>query len=1212
MAAPGASAYPGDLDGTFGTNAPDGTPGGTVARSVGDGGSSAALAGTPGPGATTIVVGYALDGGRQKAFVQRITAEGSLDSSFGDGGTVLIPAGTGGARAQGVAVVLGGNIVVGGYADDGAVTKVMVARVTPAGVLDGSFGSGGITLTSFGDGKQSLGKGVVAQGTGKVVVAGSALDAGHRKMLLARFTTSGTLDSTFGTGGSLTLDLGDAGDSVANGVTALDGGYLVAAGSSADQGATKVALALTSADGALQRSKLHAFGDGSSSEANAITTMLGKPVIAGVTAEGGNRVLIARFAPNLEIDALFGRGSTGAERIELGTSGNARGTAIAVTPGNRVVVGGSVDDGSVVKTALVRLSQLGEIDQTFGTQSALLGTVLANIGCDGGEEVGGLIVRPDGRIETIGQTGAGTSTQVLLAQFVDTQPGGGKGACGGTPPDQPGGGTVGTCTDETRLGPVLLRASCLRLLPSGRIEATGAVSLNGLVATTDTATKLIVDPVTSRIFTEKEKGGAGSLVMSIAGIPLFKGPIDWKIKVGNVDFFADVLAPVGAAFKGFPIAGDVKLRLNGGAVVVTLSIDLPKPFNVVTGSLSFAVDPDTGVRFDGLAIVASKVPLGAVEVRDLKIVYSDTYDSWEGSGYIVLPTPNRTTIGIGAGFKSGRFAHAEGSVDNANIALGAGVFLQKISFSITVDPLRIAGGVGISAGVAVNGISPIRIDGGIVFQLASPPVPTILRVDGNLKLFDVPTANAYIQYSSTGLFELGASIEVGKRPLAYANASVSGWLDGSSGLWSVDGSGTACVTVVCLAAEATINARWIAACAQIDLVVTKLGAGFAYPWGGTPEVFEGCDLGTYRIAKPSSPSRALRRFAPDTPSFAIAKGQRVAALKIIGTAGVPHVRVSGPSGSPLDLPATGTAAVRQGRFFAVPDVDGGAWHVLVGKPEPGSWSVAVVDGPSAVAAVTVAGALPAPNVKARVKGSGARRTLVYSVAPATGQTVRFVERGKGRTHEIARTGGGSKETAFTPSLGPGGRRTIVAYIEQDGAPRTSRVVASFVATAPAKPKAPGRVTISRRGRDLVVTFAAVKGAAEYELFATGANGERLYVRQPRAGVVRFAGEATGRAFDVQVRGIGAGEMPGAFATDRLAAAKVATQTFTGTVVGADSAHGVIRLKVGARTLRVVVGPATRLVGLPRTLAVKKGTRLRVLAEAQRLGDRAFALTVTRI
>lgn len=123
-------------------------------------------------------------------------ADGALDPSFnqgvGDAGWVFAGAGEGEAEAEALAVdPATGSVNVTGSALAGGKRKPMVVRYTSEGERDdvgfhSSDGHIGARLLDVGDGGQALGLDVLLDGVGRTVVAGSALDGGRTKFMLAR------------------------------------------------------------------------------------------------------------------------------------------------------------------------------------------------------------------------------------------------------------------------------------------------------------------------------------------------------------------------------------------------------------------------------------------------------------------------------------------------------------------------------------------------------------------------------------------------------------------------------------------------------------------------------------------------------------------------------------------------------------------------------------------------------------------------------------------------------------------------------------------------------------------------------------------------------------------------------------------------------------------------------------------------------------------
>ena len=170
-----------------------------------------------------IVAGYTGDDIKYEFAVARYSASGALDTSFGGTGTVHFSMGATDAVALGVAVDSMNRVVVAGYASK-AGYDFAVARLTAAGVLDSSFGTGGKQLIDFGGSDRA--RGVAVDSLDRIIVAGLK----NSDFAVARLTTAGVLDSSFGAGGKVTIDFGGSTD-LAYGVTIDPIGRVVVCGS---------------------------------------------------------------------------------------------------------------------------------------------------------------------------------------------------------------------------------------------------------------------------------------------------------------------------------------------------------------------------------------------------------------------------------------------------------------------------------------------------------------------------------------------------------------------------------------------------------------------------------------------------------------------------------------------------------------------------------------------------------------------------------------------------------------------------------------------------------------------------------------------------------------------------------------------------------------------------------------------------------------------
>ena len=142
-------------------------------------------------------------------------APGSLDTTFGTGGTVTTDFG-GIDVGRAVVLLLDGRIVVAGdgassYDAEGRVvnTDFAVARYSPSGSLDmTNFGINGKVVTDFGGIDRAWGAALIAPN--KIVVVGQGGIGDD--FALARYGSSGGLDTSFGTDGKVTTDFGGPND----------------------------------------------------------------------------------------------------------------------------------------------------------------------------------------------------------------------------------------------------------------------------------------------------------------------------------------------------------------------------------------------------------------------------------------------------------------------------------------------------------------------------------------------------------------------------------------------------------------------------------------------------------------------------------------------------------------------------------------------------------------------------------------------------------------------------------------------------------------------------------------------------------------------------------------------------------------------------------------------------------------------------------------
>jgi hypothetical protein len=200
-----------------------------------------------------------------------------------------------------------------------------------------------------------------------------------------------------------------------------------------------------------------------------------------------------------------------------------------------------------------------------------------------------------------------------------------------------------------------------------------------------------------------------------------------------------------------------------------------------------------------------------------------------------------------------------------------------------------------------------------------------------------------------------------------------------------------------------------------------------------------------------------------------------------------HFSASGSAGVG---PLSGEAVMTNSGF-------GACVHNPLG-PDPGvSWDWGDVapeagcPGSGAGASASGASAPAPPAVKARVAGKGRRRSLRFRMPAAAGRRVIFAEQSQSVYREIGTTGKARGRLRFRPAPGPGGKRSIVAIVEQDGVPWAKLRVARYTAPPTRRLRRP-RVVAKRSGRRLRVSWRRVKGARGYEVTVSlPRDGRRL-------------------------------------------------------------------------------------------------------------------------
>jgi uncharacterized delta-60 repeat protein len=139
----------------------------------------------------------------------RYNSNGSLDNSFGTSGKVSTSVGSRYEIAFSTGIQPDGKIIAAGYIyNANASQSFALVRYNVDGSIDNSFGSNGKVITDFGTNSTNLGRSLIIQSDGKLVLGGYTATsfAYSADFALVRYNQNGSVDSTYGVNGRTITD----------------------------------------------------------------------------------------------------------------------------------------------------------------------------------------------------------------------------------------------------------------------------------------------------------------------------------------------------------------------------------------------------------------------------------------------------------------------------------------------------------------------------------------------------------------------------------------------------------------------------------------------------------------------------------------------------------------------------------------------------------------------------------------------------------------------------------------------------------------------------------------------------------------------------------------------------------------------------------------------------------------------------------------------
>jgi uncharacterized delta-60 repeat protein len=472
-----AAADAGDLDPSFGTD-------GTVITDplgVGDNDRTSTIAAQADG---KILVSTDLTGnGTFSGPLVRYNPDGSLDASFGTGGVVRTDAGGCVFCGPDMALQPDGKILVAGA---GVLSFALfwtptVARFNPDGTVDSDFGAGGLATLSppFPWGAAEA---VAVQPDGKILMSTSGA------LTVSRFNPDGSPDTSWGVDGRANAADGVSPDEpiYATDLAVQPDGAVIATGTvrmGGDDPERRTVLARLTSDGSVDPT----FGEGGVVQTRELVDVEhvtvqedGNIVAAGLA---GSRFGVMRFDADGAIDRHFGENGLAI------AADQARGVAVAVRPDGRIVAAGDNElpgTRTAVDTQLLvaAFTPDGRLSPAFGTDGVATVDVVEG---EADEYAADVSLDAQGRILVGGVASTGSGNRdVAVARLLSNEPPtialAGAGTCSGD-----AGATLGLAVTDvetpTEALVVTARSSDPAVLPDTSLRLGGDGASRSLTVT---------------------------------------------------------------------------------------------------------------------------------------------------------------------------------------------------------------------------------------------------------------------------------------------------------------------------------------------------------------------------------------------------------------------------------------------------------------------------------------------------------------------------------------------------------------------------------------------------------------------------------------------------------------------------------------------------------------------------------------------------------
>ena len=308
------------------------------------------------------------------------SANGTLDTSFNSVGFLSHHDAAGGNDLDygyDVSIDSDGSIyAVGKSTDPTSGFEMTIWKYTASGTLDTTFGSGGIVHhdAAAGASNEDIGYAMILDADGKILVAGTSDDGTDADMALWRYNSDGTLDTTFGSPNGFVVHTDAAGGTDTNdygqGITMDNAGKILVVGYS-------------------------------------------------MNASGNNDMIVWRYDPDGTLDTTFG--TNGIVQHNSAAGGNMDDFAynILVDADSKILIVGDSSNGTDFDMAVLRFNPDGSLDTTFNSPNGFVTyhNAAGGSGDDGGND---MTIDSNGNILITGLSGNGVNDDMVTWRYTST------------------------------------------------------------------------------------------------------------------------------------------------------------------------------------------------------------------------------------------------------------------------------------------------------------------------------------------------------------------------------------------------------------------------------------------------------------------------------------------------------------------------------------------------------------------------------------------------------------------------------------------------------------------------------------------------------------------------------------------------------------------------------------------------------------------------